>query len=333
MTYKEKTTTMKTLTNFAALFALAIALCLTPESAQAQGTRLTLTTASTAITLTATSVTLASSTGVTAQGTLGQYNTVLYIDRELMGVKALVSGTTWSVQRGLQATRPQAHAASATVFLGSPTGNFFSTAQPAEVSGSCTYTAYPTLPLIYLPYGDIIDCLGSKFIRGIRTQTTPFAVAFPEPGATLYTGINTNGTAVGATTLYCTELNMPLSKTLTGLSVLNGTTVTANARYVILYDSAGRALANSALAGQASVTASVYETYAFTTPFYAVGPAQYFGCLQDNATGSTTVRMAVTGQADGYLTKGQTSAVFGTVPVLTVPTTFTTAVGPFMRAY
>ncbi len=130
-------------------------------------------------------------------------------------------------------------------------------------------------------------------MRGLRTPFTPFTVPAPDPGATLYTGINTNGTAVGATTLYCMELDMPVSKLITGIAVLNGTTVTANARYVILYDAAGRALANSALAGQASVTASVYENYAFTTPFYAVGGShngeidfvESFG--YDNGGGST----------------------------------------------
>lgn len=322
-----------TFTKIFALASFAAMLCSVPQQAAAQGTRLVMTTNSAAITQDADRVTLASSTGVSAQGTQGQFNTMIYINRELMGIKALVSGTTWTVQRGASATRPQPHAVTSTVFVGAPSGNFTSTPSLSLASGACTYTALVTLPQIYVATGDIIDCLGGKWVRGFRAVPPPAFVPSPDPGGVLYTGINTNGTAVGSTTLYCTELNLPVNKTLTGIAVLNGTTVTANARYVILYDSAGRALANSALAGQASVTASVYENYAFTTPFYAVGPTQYFACLQDNATGSTTVRMAVTGQADGYLTKGQTGATFGTVPTLTVPTTFTTAVGPFVRAY
>ena len=102
---------------------------------------------------------------------------------------------------------------------------------------------------------------------------------------------------------------------------------------MILYDSAGNALANSALAGQASVTASVFENYAFTSKLYAVGPAQYFGCLQDNSTGSTTVRMVDTGIDDNILTVGQTGATFGTVPALTVPTSFHTGTGPYLYVY
>jgi hypothetical protein len=43
--------------------------------------------------------------------------------------------------------------------------------------------------------------------------------------------------------------------------------------------------------------------------------------------------MAVTGVNDNFLTAGQTGATFGTVPTLTVPTTFTTAVGAYIFLY
>jgi hypothetical protein len=43
--------------------------------------------------------------------------------------------------------------------------------------------------------------------------------------------------------------------------------------------------------------------------------------------------MAVTGVNDNILTKGQTGATFGTLPALTVPTAFTTAVGPYVYLY
>ena len=84
--------------------------------------------------------------------------------------------------------------------------------------------------------------------------------------------------------------------------------------------------------GVVTATASVYQAFAFTTPYFAVGPAQYFGCFQDSV-GSDTVRMLVTGVQDNRLTKGQTSAVFGTVPALTPPTSFNTAVGPYLYVY
>lgn len=245
----------------------------------------------------------------------------------ITSVSGLVIGVNWANSSGTQ-NRDQASGA----LVWTARANFLST-KTSDPTGSCTRTQLQVLPVINAVTGNSTDCLGGKWVSGPRTVLPPWRVTFPDPGGVLYTGINTNGTAVGATTLYCSEFNLKTSKLLTGLEVLNGTTVTGNARYVILYDSAGNALANSALAGQASVTASVYEQYAFTKAWYATGPAQYFGCLQDNAGGSTTVRMSVTGQADQMLTKGQTGATFGTVPTLTVPTTYTTAVGPLMGAY
>lgn len=263
--------------------------------------------------------------------------TGIIIENEYMTVKA-VSGTTITVSRGQGGTRAVSHPNAALVWSARPQ---YLGVKVQDPQGSCTRSTEQVVPYINAQSGNVSDCLGGRWVTGRLLESPPFRVPAPDPGGVLYTGINTSGTAVGATTLYCTEMNLKGNKLLTGLSILNGTTVTGNARYVILYDSTGNALVNSALAGQASVTASVYENYPFvntaSTPvagkFFAVGPAQYFACLQDNAVGSTTVRMAVTGQADQVLSKGQTAAVFGTVPALTVPTTFTTAVGPFMSAY
>lgn len=264
--------------------------------------------------------------------------TALIIDNSLgfvTSVSGTVIGVNWANSSG---TQTPGHGSGALVW--SARANFLIT-KTSDPAGACTRTQLQVVPVINATTGNVTDCLGGRYVTGARIQWPAAIIPSPEPGGVLYTGINTSGTAVGATTLYCTEINLRASKLVTGLGVLNGTTVTGNARYVLLYDSQGNLLANSALAGQASVTASVYENYPFvntaSTPvagkFYMTGPAQYFGCIQDNAVGSTTVRMAVTGQADGYLTKGQTAAVFGTAPVLTVPTTFTTAVGPFLRVY
>lgn len=262
-----------------------------------------------------------------------------------MGFVTSVNGTTiginWANSSG---STNVGHVSGALVWVARP--NFLG-AKPNVPTGTCTRNQLQVLPFVNVNVslgngtGTVSDCLGGKWITGSNVGWPTSEISAPVPGATAYTSINTNGTAVGATTLYCTELDVPYNILATGISVLNGTTVTGNARYVILYDANGNAIANSALAGQASVTASVYENYAFvntaSTPvtgkFYVVGPARYFGCLQDNAVGSTTVRMAVTGTNDNILTKGQTSAVFGTVPALTVPTTFTTAVGPYLTLY
>jgi hypothetical protein len=275
-----------------------------------------------------TSVSAASGTNVVTGG---------YVDREYMtftaNVNAAGTGNVWTVKRGVGGVQ-SAHVSGAAVWI-APPGLF--DLGPTNRTGSCTRTSLQYAPIINVRSGVVSDCLGGLWLNGAGgsgiTTASRFHVYSPEPGGTIYTSLNTNGTAVGATTLYCSEVFLPANKLLTGIGVLNGTTVTANARYVILYDSAGIPLANSALAGAASVTASIYENFAFTTKFFATGPAQYFGCIQDNAVGSTTVRMAITQVNDNILTKGQTGATFGTVPALTVPSTFTTAVGPYLYLY
>ncbi len=266
---------------------------------------------------------------------------IAYIESEATKIEA-VNSTTLTAQRGASGTTGVAHPNGAYVVCGVPGAfaptSFSKVGGAGNPIGSCTRASQLYLPLFNFKTGTVTDCLGGTWVSGSpfnsgTVTSTRFHVVSPDPGGTVYTSLNTSGTAVGATTLYCTEVFLPTNKLLTGIGVLNGTTVTGNARYVILYDSAGNALANSALAGQASVTASIYENYAFTAKFFAIGPQQYFGCFQDNAVGSTTVRMAVTQVNDNILTKGQTGATFGTVPALVVPTTFATAVGPYIYLF
>jgi|SRR5580658_7033016 hypothetical protein len=328
----------KLIVSLAGLFAVAAPL------AFGQGTVLVPTTLSAAVTKEKQQqIVVTSATGILAP-TLTPYTggTVsLYIDKELFGVES-VNGTTITVVRGQGGTTATKHPSGAYVWVAPSNLFFVGSANNAGVGGvvpqgggACTRSTLLVVPSINVETGVISDCLGGQWVNGVRTTNAinQYRLSYPQPGAVLYTAINTSGTAVGATTLYCTEVDLPYNKLLTGIGVLNGTTVTANARYVVLYDSSGIALANSALAGQASVTASIYEAFAFTSKFYAVGPAQYFGCMQDNAVGSTTVRMAVTGVNDNELTKGQTGATFGTIPVLVPPTAFATAVGPYIYLY
>jgi hypothetical protein len=333
---------MKTI--FEKLYALAllVSLALTASIAAHAQTLLVPTTLSAAVTSTkASQIVVASATGITAP-TLGSGNptTSLYIDKELMSVEA-VNGTTITVARGQGGSISTLHASGAYVFFGPPNAFYVGLADVAQVGngippiggGACTRSKFAYLPAIDVATGNVADCLGGVWVIGVGTQSTQFRLNYPTIGAVAYTGLNTNGTAVGATTLYCTEIDLPYNKLITGLGFLEGTTVTGNARYSILYDSAGNPLANGALTGTASATASIFENYAFTAKYFAVGPARYFGCLQDNAVGSTTVRMMVTGIDDNILTVGQTGATFGTVPTLTPPTVFHTAVGPYLYVY
>jgi hypothetical protein len=311
-------------------FLISTALLCAAIPGRAQ-TILTPTTLSAAVTTLPTrTIVVASATGFTA----GQ--TDVYIDRSLYPVVS-VSGTTIGLGPAVSGTADGTHVSGALVWVGTPIAFNQNPRINFPNNGSCKRSDELYLPLINVATGTIADCLGGQWIKGDAgtgsVTASRWRVYAPEPGGTIYTSLNGTGTAVGATTLYCTEVWLPANKLLTGIGVLNGTTVTGNARYVVLYDSTGNPIANSALAGQASVSASVYEQYAFTAKYFAVGPAQFFACIQDNAVGSTTVRMAVTQVNDNILTKGQTGATFGTIPTLTVPTTFTTAVGPYVYLY
>jgi hypothetical protein len=307
------------------LSALSLAALATGVSF-AQTTLLTPTTLSAAMADNITqTLTVASATGFTAG------STDVFVDRELMAVLA-VNGNAITVQRGIGGTTAAPHLSGALAFVATPS-NFFFGSYP---SGSCTRSAQVVLPHIHVLSGIVFDCLGGQWISGGATTgatTEPrWRVYAPEPGATAYTSINSTGTTEGATTLYCSEVWLPQNKLLTGIALLNGTTVGTDKRYVVLYDNAGNALANSALAGALTATASVYQAFAFTSTYFAVGPAQYFACFQANGT-TDSFRAATTGTNDNILTKGQTGATFGTVPALTVPTSFNSAVGPYVYLY
>lgn len=318
-------TTFKTLSVFALLIT-----CVFVPQASAQ-TIITPTTLSQAIADgSSKQIVVASTTNITAPNFSAGTSTQLYIDRELLDVEN-VSGTTITVRRGAGGTGAASHASGALVFPGAPT-QFFTRPLQTEFQGSCTRSTEPVLPRINVQTGTISDCLGGYWVNGSNDPLSRFRIVAPDSGGTAYTSLNTNGTTLSATTLYCSEVILPSNKLLTGIAILNGTTVGTDNHYVVLYDASGKALANSALAGAVSSGASTYQQYAFTSKFFAVGRAQYFACFQTNGT-TDTVRMVVTGTQDTLLTKAQTSATFGTIPALTVPTTFTTAVGPYVYLY
>lgn len=280
-----------------------------------------------------------SATGINAPSTTDNTKaTFLYVDRELLYVTA-VSGTTVTVVRGQEGTVGTTHASGAVVFVipaylstsqGGPVGS------PGGAGGSCTRTNELLLPRLNYSTGIISDCLGGQWVSGDASQTTRYSgkiLYAPNPGGTIYTSLNSTGTTLAATTMYCTEIQLPYSRYMTGLAPLLGTVGGTDKHLVVLYDSSGNLLANSAVAGATAGTASTYEQIAFTVPFYAVGPADYFACMQTNGT-TATVRMLVTSVEDGFLTKGITGQTFGTIPAtITVPTTFTTAVGPYWQLY
>jgi hypothetical protein len=291
-------------------------------------TALTQTTLSSAITDSKSQiVVVASATGITA-GT-----SFIYVDNELMQVNSL-SGTSLIVVRGAGSTKANTHASAAIVFIGASFN--FANFTP---QGSCTRgSGY----FLFVPYIDvknsvISDCIGGQIVSSDYGKGPVYpqfnGIRFPDPGGVIYTSLETNGTAPSAATeIYCTEIDLPQSMNITGLGVLNGTTVGTDNHWMILYDSSGKVLANSAAAGALAASGSAYQKFDFTAKYYAVGPARYFGCMGSNGT-TATIRHAITSTNDNILGGAVTTQVFGTAAAITVPSTFTTAKAPYLLVY
>jgi hypothetical protein len=262
--------------------------------------------------------------------------TYLYVDRELMQVES-VSGTTITVIRGVGPTAASSHASGALVFVVPAAFGYGSNTRPGySQAGSCTRTNELYLPRIEFASGTVSDCLGGQWVNGDASQTTRgtfYRLESPTIGAVSNAAaIGTNSTAVAAE-LYCTEVRLPYSRLLTGFAPHIGTTGGTDKWIVALYDSSGNLLANSALAGATVGTANTWQATAFTTPYYAVGPAQYFACLMSNGT-TATIDTVTTGKDDNILTfKSASAGTFGTLPNFTAPTSFASVSGAYGYVY
>ena len=296
---------------------------------------LTNTTLSAAATSSARVITLTSATGVTAPSpTNPNLNTYLVTDSEIMSVSA-VSGTQISVVRGVGGTAGRSHASGAVTFVLPAYLATFSTSQ--ILTGSCTRGNLLALPVITTTAGraTFSDCLGGQWVNGDATQSTRavnYRILSPDTAAQTSGAVfGTNSTTV-AKTLYCTELDLPYSKLLTGIGVHIGTTGGTDKWVVGLYDSGGNLIASSAAAGVTVGSGYAYQAEAFTSQYYAVGPAQYFACVITNGT-TATLDTVTTGLGDYVLAKSYTNATFVLPTSFTPPTSFNSVSGPYAYVY
>lgn len=262
--------------------------------------------------------------------------TYLFVDGELMQVVS-VSGTSIYVIRGVGPTAASSHASGALVFI-VPAG-YAGGGSPRQAQipkGSCTRTNELYLPHIDFLSGTVSDCLGGQWVNGDSAQTTRgtfYRLEAPTIGAiSNAAAIGTNSTSVAAE-LYCTEVRLPYSRLLTGFAPHIGTTGGTDKWIVALYDSGGNLLANSAVAGATVGTANTWQATAFTSTYYAVGPAQYFACLMSNGT-TATIDTVTTGKDDNILTfKSASAGTFGTLLNFTAPTAFASVSGAYGYIY
>ena len=295
--------------------------------AQTYVSRTTLSSAITTTSSQANTFALASTSGITAG------NTMLYIEGEADFVNAVTTTPpTVTVTRGAgPSSRVSTHPSGATVWYGPP--SYFQTPTPVGYPfGSCSRTAGLVVPYIDIVNNVYSDCLGGVWVRGID-ELSPNIIFTPQPGGSVLTGVGTSTTTTD-TSLYCTQIFLPFNKLLTGLQILNGATVTNGHRNVLLYDPAGNLLAQS---GTTTTTAgaSTYQAFAFTSTYFAVGPARYIGCSQA-ASSSDTLNLLTAAYGNvGVYTEIITSV--GTYPqapaTITVPSSFTTLQGPYFAFY
>lgn len=166
----------------------------------------------------------------------------------------------------------------------------------------------------------------------------PAASGFTASPRNVHTGTNpataaADGTNLDAvvTELYVAEVFIPCNMTLTGVAPFWGANTNGNAK-VALFNSLGTRVALSASTDVSGHTADSYTRIPFSAAYDAVGPATYYvGIICDDANHDLNTHVV------GNFGAGKIgSLVYATEAgyvSITVPTTFTTGLGPIASLY
>lgn len=310
----------------------------------------TKTTFSAAVTTTQTYVCLVSATGVNLNS-ISQSGTLLISDKEEMAVTTQGTSTLcFNVKRGQDGTAPSSHLNGRNVWVTNVATGTGDSSRPfaggaitkTAPSGSCTASAQYSLPIIFIGRQNDINsgysyfCDAGVWTAGVSQQTggqSPYTVftTYPTPGNVV---APTPITDVSGK-LFFSQILVESNSLSTGACILNGSGAGTDSYIFALWDATGKLVANTALAGVASSGASLLQCIAWVTPTILTGPNTYFIGVQGNGTTAAQFSAYKTGGAPtGYLTGSQTGGSFGTIlNIATIPTTFTTAVGPYMSLY
>lgn len=182
-------------------------------------------------------------------------------------------------------------------------------------------------------------------VTGTITAGTygPAVVTNIAMGSAALTGFETAGVAQTGFQINLSEIFVPHYNTWTGAAALNGTTVGTNKYVYWLFNSSGYLVAYTAIAGTTTAGASVFQKIAFNQTV-TLTPGRYFiGVQTDGATDTVRHVLAANGAEPRCGTVTATAsfaasltallASTATVPSITVPTTFTTAVAPICLLY
>jgi microcystin-dependent protein len=166
----------------------------------------------------------------------------------------------------------------------------------------------------------------------------PAASGYTVSPRCLHTGNNpataaADGTNLDAvvTEMYVAEVFIPSNVTLTGVAPFWGANTNGNAK-VALFNSSGTRVALSASTDVSSHTADDYTRIAFSATYAAVGPATYYvGIICDDNTHDLNTH--VIGNFGAGKITGLVYATEAGYASITVPTTFTTGLGPIATLY
>jgi hypothetical protein len=175
---------------------------------------------------------------------------------------------------------------------------------------------------------------GWTAIRGAGTLSPRCIHTGGEPAIATTSG--TDATPV-VTELYLAELFVPTPMTVTGVAIFNGTAVTDDVK-VGLYSADGTLLATNCTALGAGTTQAgtdAYQRVPFTAAAVILGPQTCFVGLIFDGTTSRFNTHTVGNFGAGKLTSHVYADAMLTTALsgLTMPTTFTTALGPIASLY
>jgi len=163
-------------------------------------------------------------------------------------------------------------------------------------------------------------------------------------GSVALASIGTNTTDI--VQLWTTDILVPYNRIVKNISILSGGTATTDNWLAAIYDSYGRLIASTALAGQLLATANTWQTQPLALVYPAsgltastaglsatqvqlYGPQQYFIAVQ--GSGTTAGALQTVPAPYQICASAITAATFGTIPAtITPPTTFTAAKAPIV---
>lgn len=135
-------------------------------------------------------------------------------------------------------------------------------------------------------------------------------------------------TTPATTETYIAELFMPAGVYSTGIALMNGSAVAGNV-FAALADSQGALITGALTGAVAQSGTAAYQRLPWTAPFILKGPQTVYALFQFSST-SARFRSHTVGNFGASKKTGETN---GTFTAITVPTTFTTALGAVAGLY